>query len=109
MVGLFVFGWRAGMAIGLCTFFAFLTDSICRRFIYKNSPSHDGVWILTGLLLALMLPPNIAWYWPIIGAIFAIAVGKYSPLSVDNMPFLQPAAIGLLFLHLVAWSPMKGK
>lgn len=37
----------------------------------------DGSAVITGLLLALTLPPNINWWIPLIGAFVAISLGKY--------------------------------
>ena len=101
MVGIFVFGWWAGWVVLLSMLSAFTTDTICHRFIYKDSSgTRDGTWLLTGLLLGLMLPPNAPWWLPVIGAMLALFLGKYY-LSVDGMPLFQPAALGLLLLYLV--------
>ncbi|MFH0938331.1 MAG: RnfABCDGE type electron transport complex subunit D [Planctomycetota bacterium] len=101
MVGIFVFGWWAGWIVLLSVLTAFLTNTVCHRFIYKDSfGARDGTWLLTGLLLGLMLPPNSPWWLPVIGAMLALFLGKYY-LSVDGMSLFQPAALGLLLLYLV--------
>lgn len=107
MVGIFVFGWWAGWIVFLSILAAFFTDFICHRFIYAESPgTRDGSWLLTGLLLGLMMPPNVPWWLPVCGAVIAIFIGKHY-LSVDGMPLLQPAAVGLLIMHLLTWNYMK--
>lgn len=104
MVGIFVFGWWAGTVLLLCVASAFATDVLLHRLVYKDSSgTRDGTWLLTGLLLGLLMPPNVPWLLPVLGAAAAIFVGKYY-LSVDNMPLLQPAAVGLLLLHLLGWA-----
>lgn len=101
MVGIFVFGWWAGWIVLLSVLSAFATDLLSHRFIYKDSPgTRDGTWMLTGLLLGLMMPPNVPWILPVIGASLAVFLGKHY-LSVDGMPLLQPAAVGLLLLQLI--------
>jgi electron transport complex protein RnfD len=101
MVGIFVFGWWAGWIVFLSIISAFMTDLLAHRFIYKDSPgTRDGTWMLTGLLLGLMMPPNVPWILPVLGASLAVFLGKHY-LSVDGMPLLQPAAVGLLLLHLI--------
>jgi Na+-translocating ferredoxin:NAD+ oxidoreductase RnfD subunit len=114
MVGIFVFGWWAGLMVLVSLASAFLADFILHRFVYKDSSgTRDGMWLFTGLLLGLMMPPNVPWPFPMMGAVLAVFVGKHY-LSVDNMPLLQPAAVGLLALHLLgfAWpgaNPMLAK
>ncbi|MGD0093718.1 MAG: RnfABCDGE type electron transport complex subunit D [Planctomycetota bacterium] len=127
MVGIFVFGWWAGTVLLLALATAFLTDLLCSRWFFRETPvlgvwtgfgdalrallgalfrapggtvaARDGTWLLTGLLLGLLLPPNVPWQVPVLGAGAGILIGKHY-LSVDNMPLLQPAAVGLLLLHL---------
>jgi electron transport complex protein RnfD len=100
MAGVFVFGWWAGWLLLLSVLAAIATDTVCHRFIYPDSSgTRDGTWLLTGLLLALLMPPHVAWWLPVLGAVLAIFVGKYY-LSVDNMPLFQPAALGVLLLCL---------
>jgi electron transport complex protein RnfD len=60
----------------------------------------DGVWLLTGLLVGLMLPPAMPWYIAAAGSMVAVLAGKYL-LQVDGTPLLQPALIGVLVLHLL--------
>ncbi|HEY3324585.1 MAG TPA: RnfABCDGE type electron transport complex subunit D [Planctomycetota bacterium] len=113
MVGIFVFGWWAAWVLFLSVASALITDVLVHRFLYPDSPgTRDGTWILTGLLLGLLLPPNVPWIFPIVGASAAVFLGKHY-LSVDGMPWLQPAAVGLLLLNLLGfgfWSsnPMLG-
>src|SRR5579862_5546776 len=83
MVGMFVFGWYAATIILVSMAAAFCADFICHRFIWTDSiGTRDGTWLLTGVLLALLMPPNVGYWVPIFGAIVAIVAGKYL-LSVD--------------------------
>ncbi len=101
MVGIFVFGWWAGLVVLASVLAAFATDFVCHRYIYRDtSGTRDGVWFLTGLLLGLMMPPNAPLWLPILGAVAAVYFGKFF-LSVDGMPLFQPAALGLVLLHVM--------
>jgi len=101
MVGLFVFGWYAGLLLLLSLVSAFVADVLCHRLVFKGpAGTSDGTWILTGLLLGLFLPPAAPWWLAILGPAAALAIGKHW-LSVDGAPLLQPAAVGLLLLHVV--------
>lgn len=104
MVGVFVYGWYAGLVVLTCLVSAFLADWLCRRFIFRREAElfgkRDGVWLLTGLLVAMMLPPALPLYLAAFGAIVAVLAGKYL-LQVDGMPLFQPALLGLLALHII--------
>ena len=59
----------------------------------------DGSAILTGVLLAFNLPSNLPLWIIIIGALFAIGVGKMSFGGLGCNPF-NPALVGRVFLLL---------
>lgn len=101
MTGVFVFGWYAGCLIAATLTAAFVTDFICHRFICRDSVgTRDAIWLFTGLILALMVPPNAPVWLPVAGVVLAIIAGKHY-FSVDGVSLLQPAALGLLILHLL--------
>jgi electron transport complex protein RnfD len=106
MVGIFVFGWYAGLLVLVALASAFLTDVACHRWIFRGpAGTSDGAWLLTGLLVALLLPPIAPVWLALLGPAAAIVIGKHW-LSVDGMPLLQPAAVGVLLLHVVFFSYM---
>ena len=101
IVGLVVFGWYAGMLLVLSLLGAMGADLLCHRYIGKGSSGPaDATWLITGLLIGLLLPPSAPFWVPVLGSAAAMLVGRYW-LSVDGMPLLQPAAVGLLLLHVV--------
>ena len=104
MCGIFTFGWYASVVLLNCLFGAFIADVLGRRVIYRREKElflkRDGVWLLTGLLVGLMLPPAIPWYWAMTGSFVAVLAGKYL-LQVDGTPLFQPALLGLLALHIL--------
>ncbi|MCW8132973.1 MAG: RnfABCDGE type electron transport complex subunit D [Planctomycetota bacterium] len=110
MVGLFVFGWYAGLVVFTAVGFALAADLLTHRynnhFIFNNpSGPRDGTWLLTGLLVGLLMPPAVPLWLPALCAVAAIVIGKHW-WSVDGMPLLQPAAVGLLLLHLFFFAYM---
>lgn len=91
--GILVFGWRAAMIAGLCIFScAFVEKMYYRvtRFPALLGRSHA---YLTGMLLALTLPPFVDWYVPVIASAFAIIVGKAIFGGVGHFLW-QPALVG---------------
>ncbi len=57
----------------------------------------DGSAVLTGLLLAMCLPPSIPWYIPVIGSVAAIGIAKHTMGGLGNNVF-NPAHIGRAFV-----------
>ncbi len=60
-------------------------------------PIGDGSALVTGLLLALCLPPGVPLWLPLVGAVFAIAVGK-ALFGGLGMNIFNPALVGRAFL-----------
>ncbi|MDE6557840.1 MAG: RnfABCDGE type electron transport complex subunit D [Clostridia bacterium] len=59
----------------------------------------DFTSIVTGLILALILPPTVKWYEVLIGAIFAIAIVKMV-FGGTGKNLVNPAAAGRIFMFL---------
>ena len=57
----------------------------------------DNSALLTGVLLALCLPPLVPWWIPVIGALFAIVVAKQLYGGLGYNPF-NPAMVGYVVL-----------
>ncbi|MFW6449759.1 MAG: RnfABCDGE type electron transport complex subunit D [Nanoarchaeota archaeon] len=96
--GAYIFGQQALLIIitGLIT--AWVTD-IAMQFLTKNRGSIINLSsILTGLLLALVLPPTAPLWMPAVGTIIAVSIGKYA-FGPGNSIF-NPALVGRAFLVL---------
>jgi electron transport complex protein RnfD len=71
----------------------------------------DGSALLTGVLLALALPPLVPWWIPVIGSLFAIVIAKQLYGGLGHNPF-NPAMAGYVVLlisfplELTLWSPV---
>ncbi len=67
--------------------------------------------LLTGVLLALALPPLAPWWIPIIGSLFAIVIAKQLYGGLGYNPF-NPAMVGYVVLlisfplELTLWTPV---
>ena len=68
-----------------------------RKFMKKPDTIGDLTAALTGLLMAMTMPPQTPWWMPIVGTFFAIVVVKqlYGGLGKN---FLNPALAGRAFL-----------
>ena len=69
------------------------------KFLLKKETTTicDGSAVITGVLLAFNLPSNLPVWIIILGALFAIGVGKMSFGGLGNNPF-NPALAGRVFL-----------
>jgi len=73
--GVYFFGYRALSVMGVSIGAAILTEYVCKR-LRGRAFVMDGSAIVTGLLLALILPPTISLWMVALGSIFAIAIVK---------------------------------
>lgn len=91
------FKTRSVLLVAACVASAMLTEWICRKMMKRNSSLGDLSAVVTGLLLALTLPPAIPLWQAALGSIFAIAIAKQLYGGLGYNPF-NPALIGRAFL-----------
>jgi len=76
-----------------------LTEMVC--LYARGEPLRcavDGSAMVTGLLLAMVLPAGVAWYVPLVGAVFAVAVVKHAFGGLGNNIW-NPALSARVFLQ----------
>jgi Na+-translocating ferredoxin:NAD+ oxidoreductase subunit D len=91
------FGFPALMTVFICVSCSVLSELLIQTWQKKNITIEDGSAFLTGLLLAMCLPPNIPWYMSILGSVVAIGVAKHMMGGLGNNVF-NPAHIGRALL-----------
>src|SRR3972149_500174 len=96
-VSVYFFGLRALMLLVVCTFSCVFTESLFQRLSAKKIAASDGSAAITGMLLALTLPPSFPVFGAILGSVFAIAIGKqiFGGLGFNKF---NPALLGRAFL-----------
>ena len=94
---MYFFGPRAALLIANCVLSAIITERAVLFLRKKPRTLGDCSAALTGLLLALILPPSTSWYGATIGSIVAIAIGKHLFGGLGANIF-NPALIGRAFL-----------
>lgn len=99
--GVFLFGLSAFWVILLGVSSAVATEGFLQLFAKKKVRIFDGSAFLTGLLLAYNLPSHCPFWLPVIGSVFAIAIGKEIFGGLGKNVF-NPALAGRFFL-MVAW------
>jgi electron transport complex protein RnfD len=83
--------------IATCVISAVVTEWICNRLRKRPASIGDFSAVITGIILALSLPPKLPIWAAVIGSIFAIAIGKmvFGGLGAN---IFNPAMIGRAFL-----------
>ncbi len=99
--GVFIFGQGALWVILLAIVSALITEWIIHLFTKRRVSVLDGSAFLTGLLLAYNLAPNVPFWLPIVGSVFAIAIGKQVFGGLGQNIF-NPALTGRVFL-MASW------
>ncbi|MCK4458931.1 MAG: RnfABCDGE type electron transport complex subunit D [Methanosarcinales archaeon] len=106
IAAVYLFGFPAIKVILATVIAAVVTEIIIYKAASQPITIGDGNAVLIGLLLALLMPPSVPIWVPIIGAVFAIAVAKYIFGGTGTLIF-HPALIGFAFL-LAAWPTLMG-
>ena len=100
LVGLALFGWPTAFVPVLCVVSCLVFEWFCRRLRGAGPPRAQTAAMLTGLLLALTLPPFVPWYVPVLGAAAAMIVGHAA--FGDTGDYLwPPARVGRLAVAML--------
>jgi Na+-translocating ferredoxin:NAD+ oxidoreductase RnfD subunit len=93
--GAVLFGWRALAVTAISVATCVLSERLYFRLTRTPALLGRTHAYLTGLLLALTLPPFVPWYVPLVGAVFATILGKAVFGGVGHFLW-QPALVGRL-------------
>ena len=98
LVSLWFFGLGALYVTVVAILSCMLFEWLIQKYLLKQTPTlRDGSAVVTGLLLAFNVPTNLPVWILILGAMFAIGVGKMPFGGLGNNPF-NPALIGRVFM-----------
>lgn len=99
VIGVYQFGWYAGLLVAVCILSAVLAEFIYQRAMKKPVLIGDFSAVVTGLLVALNLPPGMPVWMAMLGSIFAIIIVKqlFGGLGQN---FMNPALGARCFLLL---------
>jgi len=73
---LFLFGWYAGVIIIACVVSCVFFEALWQKLAKKPVTVTDGSAIITGLLLAYVLPPNVPVFVAVVSSAFSIIIAK---------------------------------
>jgi len=95
--GIYFFKIKALFLLFNCVLSCVLTEGAVFLIRKQKSRLSDCSAVVTGLILALVLPPSTAWYAATLGSVVAIAVGKQIFGGLGQNIF-NPALVGRAFL-----------
>ena len=97
-VSIYYFGFSAVKLVLVGVISCMLVEFLIQKFLLKGKCTIcDYSAALTGVLLALNLPPNSPWWLMVIGAIVAVGVAKMTFGGLGQNLF-NPALVGRVFL-----------
>lgn len=96
---------NAWILVVVTTAAAVLSEYLYEKLMHKPITINDFSAVVTGLLLALNLPPTLPWWMGVLGAVFAIIVVKqlFGGLGQN---FMNPALAARCFLLIAYTGPM---
>lgn len=102
LMGIYYFGYRAALVILTAIAACMASEYLYEKLTGKRNTVGDLSAMVTGLLLALNMPPSIPLWMVVIGSVFAIVIVKqlYGGLGKN---FMNPALAARCFM-LIAWA-----
>ncbi|MCJ7730017.1 MAG: RnfABCDGE type electron transport complex subunit D [Sedimentisphaerales bacterium] len=93
----YYFRIHAAVLISTCVISAITTEWLCNVIRKKPNSLGDFSAVITGIILALSVPPGLPVWAAVIGSVFAIAIGKmvFGGLGAN---IFNPAMVGRAFL-----------
>jgi len=95
------FGRPAVITLALGGLSAVIFEALVQKLRRKAVTISDGSALLSGLLLAMCLPPSVPFFLPIVGSFIAIVIAKHS-MGGLGFNIFNPAHIGRAAL-MVSW------
>lgn len=101
---LYVFGPRTLWVVFLSILSAIAAEAACQALRKRPITISDGSAVLTGLLVAFVLPVHSPWFVPVAASVFAIAIAKQA-FGGLGCNIWNPALMGRAFV-LAAWTAL---
>ena len=97
ILSVFIFGFQTLIITLVSVASCVATEAISQKMLGRPVTVNDGSAVITGLLLAYVIPPGVPFWMPILGAVMAIFVTK---IIMGGLGFniFNPALIGRAFL-----------
>lgn len=112
LVGVYFFGLSALWVVVLAIVSCMAVEAAVQKAMGKKVTIYDGSAALTGILLAMNLPPTSPWWLVVLGSAIAIGMGKHVYGGLGFNPF-NPALVARVVLlisfpvQMTTWAKPK--
>ena len=89
ILSVFVFGIQTLFITAVSVISCVVVEAVSQKTLGRRVTIKDGSAVLTGLLMAFVIPPGVSPLLPILAAVFAIYIGKHL-LGESVTTFLIP-------------------
>jgi electron transport complex protein RnfD len=97
VLSIFIFGIQTLIITAISVASCVAAEAVSQRLLHRPITIKDGSAVITGLLMAYVIPPGVPYWIPILGAVMAIYVAKHL-LGGIGFNIFNPALIGRAFL-----------
>lgn len=97
VLSVFIFGIQTLIITAVSVVSCVIVEAVSQKALGRPVTVRDGSAVLTGILMAFVIPPGVSPLLPILAAIFAIYIGKHL-LGGIGYNFFNPALLGRAFL-----------
>ncbi|MFQ5841188.1 MAG: RnfABCDGE type electron transport complex subunit D [Thermodesulfobacteriota bacterium] len=97
-MGVYLFGPKALGIVVLSVVAGMATEAGFQRMMGRKVTISDGSAMVTGILLALNLPPTVPWWLVVVGSAIAIVIGKQIYGGLGYNPFNPALAARVILL-----------
>lgn len=116
LLSIYVFGFRGLIITLISVVSCVVVEAICQKALGRPISVGDGSAVLTGILMAFVIPPGVPYWLPIVGAVAAIFINKelmgglgfnvWNPALVGRAILMAafPVAMTTAWLPPVDWS-----
>jgi len=101
LIGIFFFGIQSLFLTIYAVAASVFTEALIQKFRKVPITINDGSAVVTGILIAFNINSSAPWWLPVLGSIFAIAIGKqiFGGLGFN---IFNPALLGRAFM-MASW------
>ncbi|HTY23628.1 MAG TPA: RnfABCDGE type electron transport complex subunit D [Desulfomonilaceae bacterium] len=97
LLSIYVFGFRALIITIVSVISCVVVEALSQKALGRRVAVNDGSAVVTGVLMAFVIPPGVPYWLPIIGAVPAIFIAK-ELMGGLGFNVWNPALVGRAFL-----------
>lgn len=97
VLSVFIFGIQTLIITAVSVVSCVAVEALSQKALKRRITIHDGSAVITGMLIAFVIPPGVSPLLPILGAVMAIYIGKHL-LGGIGFNIFNPALLARAFL-----------